>query len=98
MADNILKKQLDRIGKDFLRDIYTGATRPMWGAPTYLFGKVTTGKSTPVTDIARPLRADSSRAMAACSARKSASKTTPYTPETASRKVFARFGGRRKFF
>ena len=62
MADNILKKQLDCISEDFLMGIYADATRPMWGALTHLFGRVTTGKSTLVTDIARPLRADSSRA------------------------------------
>ena len=47
---------------DFLRGIYAEATKPMWGALTHMFGKMTTGKSTLVTDIARPLRADSSRA------------------------------------
>ena len=62
MVDNILKKQLDCISEDFLRGIYAGATKPMWGALTHLFGKVVTGKSTLVTDIARSLRADSSRA------------------------------------
>ena len=64
MADNILKKQIDCISEDFLRGIYVEATKPMWGALTHLFGRVTTGKSTLVTDIARPLRADSSRAEA----------------------------------
>ena len=64
VADNILKKQLDCISEDFLRGIYADATRPMWGALTHLFGRVTTGKSTLVTDMARPLRADSSRAEA----------------------------------
>ena len=62
MADNILKKQLDCIGEDFLRGIFTGLAKPAWGALTHLFGRVTTGKSTLVADIARPLRADSSRA------------------------------------
>ena len=64
MTDNILKKQLDCISEDFLRGIYADATRPMWGALTHLFGRVTTGKSTLVTDMARSLRADSSRAEA----------------------------------
>lgn len=64
MADNILKKQIDCISKDFLRDVYVEATKPMWGALTHLFGRVLTGKSTLVTDIARSLRADSSRAEA----------------------------------
>ena len=64
MADNILKKQLDCISEDFLRGVYAEATKPMWGALRHLFGKVTTGKSTLVRDIARSLRADSSRAEA----------------------------------
>ena len=64
MADNILKKQIDCISEDFLRGVYVEAAKPMWGALTHLFGRVTTGKSTLVTDIARPLRADSSRAEA----------------------------------
>ena len=64
MADNILKKQLDCISEDFLRGVYAGATKPMWGALVHLFGRVVTGKSTLVTDMARSLRADSSRAEA----------------------------------
>ena len=64
MADNILKKQLDCISEDFLRGIFTGLAKPAWGALTHIFGRVTTGRSTLVTDIARPLRADSSRAEA----------------------------------
>ena len=36
----------------------------MWRALAHMFGAVTTGKSTLVTDIARTLRADSSRAEA----------------------------------
>ena len=64
VADNILKKQLDCISEDFLRGVYAEATKPMRGALRHLFGKVTTGKSTLVRDIARSLRADSSRAEA----------------------------------
>ena len=64
VADNILKKQLDCISEDFLAGIFTGLAKPAWGALRYMFGKVVTGKSTLVTDIARPLRADSSRAEA----------------------------------
>ena len=37
---------------------------PMWRALTHMFVAVTTGKSTLVTDIARTLRADSSRSEA----------------------------------
>ena len=62
MADNILKKQLDCISEDFLKGIFTGLAKPAWGALTHIFGRVTTGKGTLVADIARPLRADSSRA------------------------------------
>lgn len=64
MSDNILKKQLDCISEDFLEGIFTGLAKPAWGALRYMFGKVVTGKSTLVTDIARSLRADSSRAEA----------------------------------
>lgn len=64
MADNILKNQLDCISEDFLRGIFVGLAKPAWNALKHVFGKVTTGKSTLVTDIARPLRADSSRAEA----------------------------------
>ena len=52
----MLKKQLDCIGEDFLRGIFTGLAKPAWGALTHLFGRVTTGKSTLVTDIARHRR------------------------------------------
>lgn len=64
MADNILKKRLDCISEDFLRGIFVGLGKPAWNALTHVFGKVTTGKSTLVADIARSLRADSSRAEA----------------------------------
>ena len=37
---------------------------PAWGVLTHVFGKMTTGKSTLVTDIVWPLRADSSRVAA----------------------------------
>ena len=62
MADNILKKQLDCISEDFLREVFGRVCKPMWRALTHVFGAVTTGKSTLVKDIARALRADSSRA------------------------------------
>ena len=64
MADNILKKQLDCISEDFLRGVFGRVGKPMWRALTHMFGAVTTGKSTLVTDIARTLRADSSRSEA----------------------------------
>jgi hypothetical protein len=64
VADNILKKRLDCISEDFLAGIFTGLAKPAWGALRYMFGKVVTGKSTLVTDMARSLRADSSRAEA----------------------------------
>ena len=59
--DNILKKQLDCISEDFLGRIFSGLGRPEREALKHLFGKVLAGRSTLVTDIARPLRADSSR-------------------------------------
>ena len=61
MADNILKKQLGCISEDFLRGVFGRVGMPMWRALTHMFVAVTTGKSTLVTDIARTLRADSSR-------------------------------------
>ena len=64
MADNILKKQLGCISEDFLRGVFGRVGKPMWRAQAHMFGAVTTGKSTLVTDIARTLRADSSRAEA----------------------------------
>ena len=64
VADNILKKRLDCISEDFLAGIFTGLAKPAWGALRHMFGKVVTGKSTLVTDMARSLRADSSRAEA----------------------------------
>ena len=64
MADNILKKQLECISEDFLRGVFGRVGMPMWRALTHMFGAVMTGKSTLVTDIARTLRADSSRSEA----------------------------------
>ena len=64
MASNILKKQLDCISEDFLGEVFGRVGKPMWRALTHMFGAVTTGKSTLVTDIARTLRADSSRSEA----------------------------------
>ena len=64
MADNILKKQLGCISEDFLRGVFGRVGMPMWRALTHMFVAVTTGKSTLVTDIARTLRADSSRSEA----------------------------------
>ena len=62
MADNILKKQLNCISEDFPGEVFGRVRKPMWRALTHVFGAVTTGKSTLVKDIARTLRADSSRA------------------------------------
>ena len=64
MADNILKKQLGCISEDFLRGVFGGVGKPMRRALAHMFGAVMAGKSTLVTDIARTLRADSSRAEA----------------------------------
>ena len=64
MADNILKKQLECINEDFLRGVFGQVGKPMWRALAHMFGAVTTGRSTLVSDIARTLRADNSRAEA----------------------------------
>ena len=64
MADNILKKQLECISEDFLKGVFGQVGKPMWRALAHMFGAVTTGRSTLVSDIARTLRADNSRAEA----------------------------------
>ena len=64
VAHNILKKQIDCISEDFLKGIYKSLSKPKWRALSHLFGRVATSGSTLVTDLARPLRADSSRAEA----------------------------------
>ena len=64
MADNILKKQIDCIAEDFLGEVYGTPNKPMREALGHLFGAITTGGSTLVSDIARPLRKDSSDAEA----------------------------------
>lgn len=64
MADNILKKQLECINEDFLKGVFGQVGKPMWRALTHMFGAVTTGRSTLVSDIARTLRVDNSRAEA----------------------------------
>ena len=53
MADNILKKQLECIGEDFLRGVFGRVGMPMWRALTHMFGAVMTGKSTLATDFLR---------------------------------------------
>lgn len=70
MADNILKKQLKCISEDFQNGIFTGLAKSAWGALTHIFGKVTTGGGTFVTDTVRTLRADSSCAEAKCAEEK----------------------------
>ena len=64
VADNILKKQIDCIAEDFLGEVYGKLNKPGREALGHLFGAITTGGSTLVSDIARPLRADSSEAEA----------------------------------
>ena len=64
MADNILKNQLDCIAEHFLGEVYGKRNKPERDALGHLFGTITTGGSTLVSDIARPLRADSSEAEA----------------------------------
>ena len=58
MVDNILKKQLECINEDFLKGVFGQVGKPMWRALAHMFGAVTTGRSTLVSDIARTLRAD----------------------------------------
>ena len=40
MADNILKRQLDCISKDFLGEVFGRVGRPKWRALTHMFGAV----------------------------------------------------------
>ena len=58
VADNILKKQIDCIAEDFLGEVYGKLNKPGREALGHLFGAITTGGSTLVSDIARPLRAE----------------------------------------
>ncbi len=64
MGTNLLKKQLDCICKEYLAGIFPVLGKCARGALETLFGGIATGKSTLVTDLARPLRRDASAAEA----------------------------------
>ena len=57
---NLLKRQMDCICKEYLAGIFPAVGKCARGALETLFGGIVAGKSTLVTDLARPLRRDSS--------------------------------------
>ena len=59
---NILQKSLDVTYEDFLKGVFGTKSKPEWNALKTLFSEIVTGKSTLVSDMSRPLRADASRA------------------------------------
>lgn len=61
---NILKNQLECISENFLKEVFGQVSKPMRRALLHLFGEITLGRSTLVTDIARSLRVNNSRAEA----------------------------------
>ena len=64
MSDNILQKSLAVTYEDFLKGVFGKKSKPEWGALTTLFSEIVTGRSTLVSDLSKPLRADASRAEA----------------------------------
>ncbi len=64
MGKNLLKTQLDCICKEYLAGIFPALGKCARGALETLFGGIVREKSTLVTDLARPLRRDSSAAEA----------------------------------
>ena len=64
MSDNILQKSLAVTYEDFLQGVFGRKSKPEWAALTTLFSEIVTGRSTLVSDLSKPLRADASRAEA----------------------------------
>ena len=59
---NMLQKSLDVTCEDFPKGVFGTKSKPEWNALKTLFSEVVTGRSTLVSDMSRPLRADASRA------------------------------------
>ena len=62
MVDNILQKSLDVTCEDFLKEVFGEKSKPEWTALKTLFPEIVTGRSTLVSDMSAPLRADASMA------------------------------------
>ena len=59
---NILHNSLDVTYEDFLRGVFGMKPKPEWNALKTLFSEIVTGKSTLVSDLSKPLRANASKA------------------------------------
>ena len=59
---NILQNSLDVTYEDFLKSVFGMKPKPEWNALKSLFSEIVTGKSTLVSDLSKPLRANASKA------------------------------------
>ena len=59
---NILQNSLDVTYEDFLKDVFGARPKPERNALKTLFSEIVTGKSTLVSDLSKPLRANASKA------------------------------------
>ena len=59
---NILHNSLDVTYEDFLKSVFGMKPKPEWNALKSLFSEIVTGKSTLVSDLSKPLRANASKA------------------------------------
>ena len=59
---NILQNSLDVTYEDFLKGVFGMKPKPEWNALKSLFSEIVTGKSTLVSDLSKPLRANASKA------------------------------------
>ena len=58
---NILQNSLDVTYDDFLKGVFGVKPKPEWNALKTLFSEIVTGKSTLVSDLSKPLRANASK-------------------------------------
>ena len=58
---NILQNSLDVTYEDFLRGVFGARPKPERNALKTLFSEIVTGKSTLVSDLSKPLRANASK-------------------------------------
>ena len=61
---NILQKSLDVTYEDFLKGVFGARPKPERNALKSLFSEIVTGKSTLVSDLSKPLRANASHSSA----------------------------------
>ena len=59
---NILQNSLDVTYEDFLKGVFGARPKPERNALKSLFSEIVTGKSTLVSDLSKPLRANASKA------------------------------------